>query len=438
MENLPNSQDWIDFIKPLSFFVISIPFLIFSTTASHVMAALGLAKARHLVDEGQKKLIPFVEHPNEYWMTIHVLEVLSVIGMFCAGYLAFSKPVLSLDTWMIWLILAAVYFLFHTVVSVRKSNGDERLAAPKIVSLIKPFYLCLRPLTWLLCLVLKPFSKKSDEKFADAERIEEEIEVMLDESSRQGGIENAKSRIMRSAIDYSETTVREVMIPRTDLTACSIETTIDEAFELYSKEGYSRLPVYDGNIDTIVGILYFKDLVQAFFENKDDDKTRNAISLKSLVREAFFVPETNHIDKIFEDFKREHIHMAIVVDEFGGTSGIVTLEDIVEEFFGEIQDEYDSEENSIVPIDNENQVVLVDAKTNISEISEHFDVEIEENPDYESIGGLVTYMLGHVGIIGEEVDVAGLHIIIREASERCILQVEISKPNQCSTEIDPE
>ncbi len=411
----------------MSIFILTIPFLVFSTTASHVMSTLGLARARYLVDEGQKKLAPFVEHPNEYWMTIYSLEVLSVVGMFCAGYITLSSPVIALDTWLIWLILAAVYFLFHTVVSVRKSNGDERQAAPRLITLLKPFYICLRPLTWFLCLILKPFSKKPDEKFADAERIEEEIEVMLDESSRQGGIEDVKSRIMRSAIDYSETTVREVMIPRTDLTACAIDMTIDEAFELYSKEGYSRLPVYDGNIDTIVGILYFKDLVQAFFENRNDDKKRNAIPLSSLVRDAFFVPETNHIDKIFEDFKREHIHMAIVVDEFGGTAGIVTLEDIVEEFFGEIQDEYDSEENPIVPIDNENQVVLVDAKTNISEISEHFDVELEENPDYESIGGLVTYMLGHVGIVGEEVDVAGLHIIIREASERCILQVEISK-----------
>ena len=217
------------------------------------------------------------------------------------------------------------------------------------------------------------------------------------------------------------------MIPRTELTACSVDTPLNEALELCIKENYSRLPVYDGNIDTIVGVLYFKDLVEKFYAMRDRQDELEKTTIKSLVREAFFVPETNHIDAIFEDFKREHIHMAIVVDEFGGTAGLVTLEDIVEEFFGEIQDEYDSEERTIVPIDAEQDIVLVDARTNISEIAEHFDVELEENPDYESIGGLVTSILGRVGVVGDEVETNGLHFVVRQANERCILKVEISR-----------
>lgn len=401
--------------------------MILSTTSSRILASLGLVKARHLLDEGQKKLEPFVLNPNEYWMTIHILEVGSVIAMFWSGFTLLSRIPLSLDNWAIWLILAGVYFCFHSFFSVQFANRDERMIAPKLVACLKPFHLCFKPLTWLLCLILKPFSRQPVEKFADAERIEEELEVMLDESTRQGGLEDLKGKIMRSAIDYSQTTVREVMIPRTVLTACPVDTILDDALELFIREGYSRLPVYEGNIDTIVGFLYFKDIVQKFFELRNCDSERKSVSIKSIVREAFFVPETNHIDAIFEDFKREHIHMAIVVDEFGGTAGLVTLEDIVEEFFGDIQDEYDSEENTIVPIDNDNHIVLVDAKTNISEIAEHFDVEIDENPDYESIGGLVTYKLGHVGLVGEEVDEAGLHFVVRDACDRCVLQVEISK-----------
>jgi CBS domain containing-hemolysin-like protein len=134
-----------------------------------------------------------------------------------------------------------------------------------------------------------------------------------------------------------------------------------------------------------------------------------------------------HIDAVFEHFKREHIHMAIVIDEFGGTAGLVTLEDIIEEFFGEIQDEFDAEEEAIVPLDKGSKIVLVDASTNISDIAEHFDIDIEENPDYDSVGGLVTFHLGHIGTIGEEIDVDGLHFVVRDANERCILQVEISK-----------
>ena len=151
------------------------------------------------------------------------------------------------------------------------------------------------------------------------------------------------------------------------------------------------------------------------------------MTVRSLVREAFFVPETNHIDAIFEDFKREHIHMAIVVDEFGGTAGLVTLEDIVEEFFGEIQDEYDSEENPIVPLDAAQDRVMVDARTNISEICELFDVDIEEDDDFESVGGLVISRLGRVGVVGDEVEEAGLKFVVREASEKCVLQVEVSR-----------
>ena len=421
MDTILSNPEW--FIA----FLVALPLLVLSTTASRVLSALGIARARYLVEEGQTRLRPFVAAPNEYWMTIHIVEVVGVIGLFWSGFEILGLPEIGLLPWVKWLILAGVYFFFHTVIGVQISRGDERALAARMVSLLRPFYFLLWPLTWLLCLVLKPISRMPQEKFADAERIEEELEVMLDESTKHGGLEDMKGRIMRTTMDYSDTTVREVMIPRMELTACSIDLSIDEMLELFVREGYSRLPVYEGNIDTIVGILYFKDLVEKFFELKDDDQKRRECSLKTLVREAFFVPETKHIDAIFEDFKREHIHMAIVVDEFGGTAGLVTLEDIVEEFFGEIQDEYDAEESTIVPLDVEEQVVLVDAKTNISEISEHFDVEIEENPDYESVGGLVTYRLGHVGAVGEVVDEAGLHFVVREANERCVLQVEISR-----------
>lgn len=416
-----------EWVEPLCILIVTLPVMILSTTSSRAISALGLARARYLVDEGQKKFEPYVQSPNEYWMTIHILDVIGVVGMFWSGYSFVTILGLNIAPWAIWLILAAIYFTFHSVIGVQLASGDEREIAGRMLSILKPFHLCLRPLTWLLCLALKPVSRTANDKFADSERIEEELEVMLDESTRQGGLEDIKGRIMKSAIDYSETTVREVMIPRTELTACPIDQTLDDALELFVKEGYSRLPVYDGNLDTIVGVLYFKDIVQKFFELRNNDDARKTLTIKSIVRDAFFVPETNHIDAIFEDFKREHIHIAIVVDEFGGTAGIVTLEDIVEEFFGEIQDEYDSEENAIVPLDKEEQVVLVDARTNISEIAEHFDVDLEETPDYESIGGLVTCRLGHVGTVGEEVDEAGLHFVVREANERCILQIEISR-----------
>ena len=420
-------SDWHTWIYPLCIFIACLPFVVICTTSARALSRLGVVRARHLVDEGHPKLVPFAQNPYDYWTTIHILEVVSVIGMFWTGHILLSAPEIGLQTWMVWLILAGIYLIFHTVLGGLCARGDERVLAGRMISVLRPFSALFKPVSWTITKVVAPLVKPPDDKFADAERIEEELEVMLDESTRLGGLEDVKSRIMKSAIDYSETTVREVMIPRTELTACSVDTPLNEALELFIKESYSRLPVYDGNIDTIVGVLYFKDLVEKFYAMRERKEALEKTTIKSLVREAFFVPETNHIDAIFEDFKREHIHMAIVVDEFGGTSGLVTLEDIVEEFFGEIQDEYDSEERTIVPIDAEQDIVLVDARTNISEIAEHFDVELEENPDYESIGGLVTYQLGRVGVIGDEVDTAGLHFVVRQANERCILQVEISR-----------
>ena len=423
--NLPGSIT--AYAEPLVAFIFLLLLMILSATSSRALSALGAARAKYLVEEGHKKLEPYVAAPNGYMLTIRLLEMISVVGMFWSGHYLLSMPVLRLQNWAIWLILSGVFFVFHTILGLCFSRGDERIVAGRMVSILRPFYWCFRPLTVPLELLLKPILPRYDAKFADAERIEEELEVMLDESTRQGGLEDIKGRIMRSAIDYSETTVREVMIPRTELTACSVDETLDHALEIFVSEGYSRLPVYEGNIDTIVGVLYFKDIVQKFYELRNNDDIRDQMTIKSLVREAFFVPETNHIDAMFEDFKREHIHMAIVVDEFGGTAGVITLEDIVEEFFGEIQDEYDSEETPIVSLDKENHRVLVDARTNISDICELFDVDLDESAEYESVGGLVTYKLGRLGTIGDEIDDSGLHFVVRQANERCITQVEVSK-----------
>ena len=427
MDSSPLSGDLPLWVEPAVILFVALGVLTLSSMSSQVFSALGIARARHLVDEGHKRLEPFVRAPDAYWMTVHILHVLSVVAVFWTGTVLLSRLPVRLESWLQWLILGGVYFVFYTALGLRFARGDERTLAVRAVNLLKPCVLVLRPLSYVLCLILKPTAHTREERFSDSERIEEELEVMLDESTRQGGLEDMKGRIMKSAIDYSETTVREVMIPRTELTAFSVDTPIDEALETCVREGYSRLPVYEGNLDTIVGILYFKDLVQKFFEMRNDDAGRAGVTVRSLVREAFFVPETNHIDAIFEDFKREHIHMAIVVDEFGGTAGLVTLEDIVEEVFGEIQDEYDSEENPIVPLDAAQDRVMVDARTNISEICELFDVDIEEDDDFESVGGLVISRLGRVGVVGDEVEEAGLKFVVREASEKCVLQVEVSR-----------
>lgn len=410
--------------EALIFFLVSLPCVAFSAVGNRILTNFGVVRARRMLEDGQKQFEPFVANADRFFMTLNLLEMASVIVMIAFGYKVLST---WLSTWIVWIILAVCFLTFDLLFVRFFGLADEHRLAGRYVRILRPLALLLRPLTLVLSLIVRPFTKPDEERFADADRIEEELELMVDESTRHGGLETMQGRIISSAIDFGETTVREVMIPRTDLTMCEVTTNLDDALKLCVQEGYSRLPVYEDDVDTIVGILYYKDLMKRVFELENEPQKRQAESIRSLVREVNFVPETKHIQALFNEFQREHYHIAVVIDEFGGTAGIVTLEDILEEFFGEIQDEYDFEENPIVPLDGDGNQVQVDARTNVSEIAEFFDVEIEENADFDTVGGLVSYELGRVGAVGDEVTVAGLRFAVLEANEKCILKVEISR-----------
>ena len=412
-------------VEALIIFFVSLPCVIFFALGYHTLRYFGVIRARRLAEDGQKAFEPFVNNAESYFLTLNIMETLSVIMMLACGY---SLLATWLQPWAVWLILGALFLVVDLLFLRFFGRSDEYRLAERYVKGLRPLCMLLTPITFLLGLILKPFTKAdSEERFTDADRVEDELELMVDESTKHGALQSFQGRIMRSAIDFGDTTVREVMIPRTDLTLCDVNMKFEEAIRLCVQEGYSRLPVYEDDPDNIVGILYYKDLMRRMFELESEPEKRAVEPIRNLVREVSFVPETKHIQDLFTDFQREHYHMAVVIDEFGGTAGIVTLEDILEEFFGEIQDEYDAEECAIVPVDDNGNCVKVDAKTNVEDVSELFDVEIEENPDFDTIGGLVTYELGRVGVVGDEVTVAGLKFRVTEANEKCILKVEVSR-----------
>lgn len=411
-------------VEALIVFLISALCIVFSGVAKRTLTNFGVIRARRQLEDGQEAFRMFVEKSDKYFMTLYIMEMLSVIVMMAFGHSLFSHWV---PNWAVWVILAASFLTFDLLIVRFFDLGNIAKRAKNLVRLLKPLCILLTPLTFILGLMVKPFNKKPEDKFADSDRVEEELEMMVDESTKQGGLEDIQGRIMLSAIDFGDTTVHEVMIPRTDIVFCDVNMTLEEALKLCVQEGYSRLPVYENDIDSVVGILYYKDLMKRVFEVEHSPETRSTETIRGLVREVTFVPETKHIQALFGDFQREHYHIAVVIDEFGGTAGIVTLEDILEEFFGEIQDEYDSEESAIVKLDGDGNTVQVDAKTNVAEIAEFFDVEFEENADFDTVGGLVTYKLGRVGTIGDECVVEGLRFRVTEANEKCILNVVINR-----------
>ncbi|RDV38843.1 HlyC/CorC family transporter [Bradymonadaceae bacterium TMQ3] len=246
----------------------------------------------------------------------------------------------------------------------------------------------------------------------------EELQYMIDVGSREGQIPEDRERLLRSVFEFPDTVVREIMVPRTDMVAIPEETNLEEVLEVLMECGHSRIPVYRETIDDIVGLFYAKDVIQLMASRQD-------FELSKLLRRTYFVPATKRIADLLAEFQINRIHMAVVVDEFGGTAGLITLEDIIEEFFGDIQDEYDTEPAQIIAIDEAR--VMADARVPIYDLEEYYDMELPEHPDYESLGGFILSQSGSVPEAGDEIVWNDLVFRVIEADAKRIISVEIER-----------
>ncbi len=227
----------------------------------------------------------------------------------------------------------------------------------------------------------------------------EEIEMLVTQMYEQGALAEEPVEMIRGVFDLSETTAVEVMTPRTDIVALPIEATVDAAAELILEEGHSRIPVYEGSLDRIVGVVLARDVWRAQREGRED--------LSELIRPVPFVPDSKDIEGLLREMQEQRVHMAVVVDEFGGTAGIVTLEDLVEEIVGDIRDEYEMEPPEIEEVDTGE--ILVNGSVTIFDLNERYDLELPED-EYTTVAGYVMARLGHIPHVGEEVQFDGGHL----------------------------
>ena len=241
----------------------------------------------------------------------------------------------------------------------------------------------------------------------------------LEAGEEQGLIEGDERRLLQSIVDFGGTLVREVMTPRPDIVAIQADATVGDLRALFREQEYSRFPVYKDNLDNILGVIRVKDLLQL------DDSTSHKQPLMPLVRPATFVPETKRVPELLKEFQRRQVQMAIVVDEYGGTAGLVTIEDLLEEIVGEIRDEDDVESEPIVEEGNGSYVFS--AKVSFDELRERLDLEIESE-GFETVGGYVLSRVGRVPAVGENLEVDGLAVEVLEAERRRIHKVRIRKP----------
>ena len=248
----------------------------------------------------------------------------------------------------------------------------------------------------------------------------EEIEYMIDLGSREGTFSEDRERMLRSVFEFNDTQVREIMVPRTDAVFLNVDMSLEQIVTTLESCGHSRIPVYEGGVDNIVGIFYAKDLIKLVGRASKVD-----FGIRRFLRKPFFIPASKRIADLFSEFQRQRIHMAVVVDEFGGTDGLLTLEDIIEEFFGEIQDEYDIEPEQLLPISD--TLLRADARVPIYEIEDYFDVELPEKEDYETLGGFLLSQSGVVPDQGEEMAWEDLIFRVLEADEKKVITVEIER-----------
>jgi CBS domain containing-hemolysin-like protein len=224
---------------------------------------------------------------------------------------------------------------------------------------------------------------------------EEEMLRLLELEDAQGDLEEDERKMIRGVFGLEDTAVREIMTPRTDFAAVDTESSVEEVVRLIVDRGFSRVPLYEKNADTMVGIVYAKDLFRYLAEG------RSPKNLRDVARPAFFVPESKRLDDLLTDMRKQRVHMAIVVDEYGGTAGLVTIEDLLEEIVGEIEDEYDRVEHPIVRISDEE--ALLDGRVAIDELNDLFRITISDD-DYDTVGGCVFHLLGRVPAVGDTVE----------------------------------
>jgi magnesium and cobalt transporter len=245
---------------------------------------------------------------------------------------------------------------------------------------------------------------------------EKELQDAINSSEEEGILNESEGDMLQSIFEFGDTIVREVMVPRTDMVCCPADATLSGFLELIIRSGHSRVPLFEGSTDKIVGVVYAKDLLRNWGAN---DET---LTLTEVMRTPYFIPETKRIDDLLKDFRTRRVHMAIAVDEYGGTSGLITIEDLLEEIVGDIQDEYDLEIPWLQPQDD--GTLLVDARANVEELEEFYEIEIPREK-FDTVGGYLFHLLGNVPQKGEKVSDNGLVLMVEDSDDRKIVKVRV-------------
>ena len=298
------------------------------------------------------------------------------------------------------------------------------------------FITLFKPLVWILQIsgdnILKVIH--ADTEDASLVHSTEELDMLVDVSYNEGVLNETEAEMLHNMFKFSDLMAKQVMIPRTDMICVPDDISYEEINKLALENGYTRYPVYEKeNIDKIVGFIHVKDLYAIAM-------TKEEYSVQSLLRPILLIPETMTLDNLMKEFKKQHIQMAVVVDEYGGTAGLITLEDVLEEIIGEVQDEFDEEEEEVNIHEIDTNTYMANAMMRMDELAEFFGInaDILEEDDVETIGGLVVKLLGRIAELGDSVSFKGLTFTVKEIDGARITQLEIIKNPDEETTLNDE
>jgi CBS domain containing-hemolysin-like protein len=407
-------------MNPLLIFLLAC-LLVYLGTVDAAFSALMRLSLRLLAERNGRAetLRPYLEEPSRFYVPSRVLTgtTVIVIGVLLAQVIHLDTPQRTLGV-----VASTVAILLACSVAIPQvivQRDPER-----VLDLVLPsFTVMARAVQPVTAVVLHlaglrrarppavPVSAADEE-----EEQGEAAEAYLEAGEQEGLIETEERRLIQSIVEFGDTLVREVMTPRPDIVAIHDEATLGELRALLREQTYSRIPVFKESLDNVLGFVFVKDLVQFAC---DDTRT-----ITSLVRPAYFVPETKRVSELLREFQRQRVQVAVVVDEYGGTAGLVALEDLIEEIVGEIRDEYDEESESIT--DEGSGVFVFSAKVDIDEVGDRLGVDIERE-GFETVGGYLLSNLGRVPAVGEKFEIDGLAIEVLEAERRRVHKVRIRR-----------
>jgi putative hemolysin len=387
------------------------------------LTSVGRLRVRHLVDEGSAAaavLERLQQDPNRFLSTVLVVNTLALIlASFATTLLAVRYMPASFGFWgdlLVSLVLSIFLLIFAEVtpktIAIRRAERLALLAAGPVDALAG----LLRPVLWFITLVSRAITGG---RAARAPYLtEQELMTLLHVSEEQGVIEEEEREMIHGIIEIGDKLVREVMVPRTDITAVPRGCPLENLVRVFREHGHTRLPVYEGDLDHIVGLVNIKDLVLSLTGDAGD------FDLAAVMRPIHYTPQAKKVDELLHQMQSEKVHMMIVMDEYGGTAGLVTLEDLLEEIVGEIRDEYDLAEEEPIAVVNDREAV-VDASYSMAELNDRLDLGLEESEDYDSVGGYVYATLGHVPEAGATFDSGPVHWTVEKVSGRRIVKVRL-------------